>query len=129
MKHYLGWILCFWLFMPVTLSAEIFTWKDDRGTTHFTNLPYSVHPGAQVVTFGVMNYMLAVDVDTVDWNLQSKKTNPKASFLDEVKQCNQWRIELVNLKDKLKKGYTLKEAKRLKAKKLALKDQIWRECR
>lgn len=131
MKPYQQWMLCFLLFMPASLSAQIYTWKDERGISHFTNQPYSVHPDAKVVTLGVMNYMLAVDVDAVDWKDTTKKAKrkPKVSFLDEAKQCNAWRIELASLRNKLKKGYSLKEAKTLKNRKIKLRDLIWDECR
>ncbi len=130
------WTLCFILLFPTYLYADIYTWQDERGITHFTNLPYSVHPDAQVVTFGVMNYMRAVDVDAVDWksvdrsnNTPVNKPKPNASFLNNAKQCNEWRIELASLRDTLKKGYTLKKAKALQNKKRELRDAIWRECR
>ncbi|MFC3152207.1 DUF4124 domain-containing protein [Litoribrevibacter euphylliae] len=130
MKCYQQWMLCFCLLIPASLPAQIYTWEDERGITHFTNQPYSVHPNAKVVTLGVMNYMLAVDAASVDWKAPPPKAKdkPKVSFLDEAKQCNDWRIELASLRTKLKKGYSLKDAKELKNKKLKLRDRIWDEC-
>lgn len=122
----------------MALYAEIYTWKDSKGVTHYSNQPFSSADYAQKITIGNMNQMQSVAFDEPldSKNSKNSKNSKKklendnrTSRLKQVKQCNEWRIELVSLKRKLKKGYALKEAKRLKAEKLALKGQLWRMCR
>jgi len=84
-----------------------------------------------------VNFMKAVSVEALEEASEDSASNKRGAMLTAkteslvsvIKQCNDWKIELVSLRERLKKGYSLKEAKKLKAQKLALKDQIWRECR
>jgi len=137
MKCLLQWMLPLLFLFSNWVHAQIYTWVDELGITHFSNQKFAHKQGAKEVTLQPVNFMEAVRVndssdapETRDLSKKSAMLTAKTeSLIAGIKQCNEWKIELVSLRERLKKGYSLKEAKNLKAQKLALKDQIWRECR
>lgn len=137
MKRRLQWMLPLLFLFSTLAHGQIYTWVDEQGGTHYSNQKFGHKKDAKEVTLKPVNFMKAVSVEALEQvsedNVSNKRgamlTAKTESLVSVIKQCNDWKIELVSLRERLKKGYSLKEAKKLKAQKLALKDQIWRECR
>ena len=137
MNGRLQWMLPLLFLFSTLVHGQIYTWVDEQGVTHYSNQKFGHKKDAKEVTLKPVNFMKAVSVEALEQvsdDSASKKrramlTAKTESLVSVIKQCNDWKIELVSLRERLKKGYSLKEAKKLKAQKLALKDQIWRECR
>ena len=137
MNGRLQWMLPLLFLFSTLVHSQIYTWVDEQGVTHYSNQKFGHKKDAKEVTLKPVNFMKAVSVEALEEASEDSASNKRGAMLTAkteslvsvIKQCNDWKIELVSLRERLKKGYSLKEAKKLKAQKLALKDQIWRECR
>jgi biopolymer transport protein ExbB/TolQ len=130
--------LSFCVSAPV--HSQIYSWKDAQGVTHFSNRALDAQKGRQQIRLSHINRIDSLSAPNSSSNSKkkykksatkplSRKRNLTARRKDDQSHCDQIRRQREALMIRLRKGYSLKEAKKLKAKKRRLSQTLWEECR
>lgn len=138
-RHFV--ILCLLvLFQPAT--AQMYTWTDDQGVTHFSDTAPAAHKPEQV-TLGITSVIPMADSvrqsetvsairRKVQQSLQRDMLGPSARTSREVsaaeKECDKLRLRIRKIQQRLRAGYSNDRGNSLRRQRRELGQRYSREC-
>lgn len=108
------------LILTQPAAAEMYTWTDDQGVTHFSDTPPTGHEPEQVTlgTTSVIpmagNVRQSEKVSAIHRQTQqalerdkpSQRARPKGKTSATERQCNKLQLRLENIQQRLRAGYS-----------------------
>ncbi|MCL7943435.1 DUF4124 domain-containing protein [Marinobacter sp. ATCH36] len=134
------------LFIPAVSAAEMYTWIDDQGVAHFTDIKPSEREHEQVelrrpslipmrenITRGkrvtTINRQVSRSLEANDGSKRKASVEQKARELERKNaRCAGYRERLERIQQKLRAGYSTDQGNRLRRQRREVSQRLSREC-
>ncbi|WP_344798859.1 DUF4124 domain-containing protein [Litoribacillus peritrichatus] len=123
--------VCFVCSVTMLADAQIYSWVDEQGVRHYSNRTVDADKSHQLHSVSKTNAMVShAPVKTKAQTNKPDQNTTKARDDRKLKQaqCLALKEKMKQLRLKLKKGYPLKKANTLKAKKREMSKQYRAMC-
>ncbi|WP_372965711.1 DUF4124 domain-containing protein [Marinobacter sp.] len=132
----------FYVVMAVPAHAEIYRWTDDRGATHFSDTPPHAQEHSRVTLQEPVTVPLHVNLRQSEKVSQSRRSVERmlepenkqrfaeANKINELKeaQCEQYRLQLEQVRAQLKAGYGNEQGNHLRQKRRKFQTLFSNNC-
>ncbi len=142
------WLMAFLLFgcWALPLNAQVYTWKDDQGQTHFSDKKPGQRPHTSVspTATSIMPMGSNISRGKAITRLNTAKPRPdqgrKRSRSDkalakkarnqqkQAKKCVSYRAKIARLDQQLRAGYKTTKGNRLRSQRRNVSQKLSREC-
>jgi hypothetical protein len=134
------------LFIPAVSTAEVYTWTDDQGVAHFTDIKPearehqtveirrpSMIPMRENISRGervsTINRQTNRSLETSDGGSRKTASRQDARELERKKsRCAGYRERLERIQQKLRAGYSNDQGNRLRRQRREVSQKLSREC-
>lgn len=120
--------------------AEVYTWTDRQGISHFSDQPPDAFPHRQIQTQAPVTVPMSENlrqgrrISGIREEVQALLAEPgeasssSASVARDAKACAGYRRQLDKVQSRLRAGYSNEEGNRLRRQRRELSQRISREC-